>query len=72
MRGWNGRACADWLTHRTPCTSTSLHANGLPRGFVTEINAFGYESLHASYKGGEAWRQGMLKVQTGLGGDAGM
>lgn len=33
------------------------------RGFVTEINAFGYESCYASYKGGEQWRQGMLKVR---------
>lgn len=30
------------------------------KGFVTEINAFGYESLYASYEGGEKWRQEML------------
>lgn len=37
------------------------------RGFVTEINAFGYEACYASYKGGEQWRQGMLKVRAWVG-----
>ncbi len=34
-------------------------------GFVTEINAFGYESLYASYTGGEAWRLEMLSYLRG-------
>lgn len=29
---------------------------------MTEINAFGYEATYAAYKGGELWRQEMLKV----------
>lgn len=32
---------------------------------MTEVNAFGYEACYASYKGGEGWRQGMLKVRNG-------
>lgn len=56
---WLGGVCMGWgcsfMTMHSPITHD--------RGFVTEINAFGYEACYASYKGGEQWRQGMLKVR---------
>lgn len=33
-------------------------------GFVTEVNAFGYEGTYAAYKFGDPWLQGMLKVDS--------
>jgi hypothetical protein len=54
-----------------PCNAMPCNATQR-RGFVTEINAFGYESCYASYKGGEQWRQGMLKVREKEGTDMGL
>lgn len=68
--GKGGRELSVWCANVSVSVPIPLWAHpkpnkqiACPRGFVTEVNAFGYEACYASYKGGEDWRQGMLKVE---------